>query len=161
MPNGLRRPAILYTCGHNQFQKVDYQAHARASPSWDSCAADWPSQRGEARGYHHGPYEEGWFHWYSRGYTVAGIEMLNGVRGVDLLAARPDVDAGNIGTTGMSGGGSYSWWIPAADERIKAAATHCGTSTLASYIYDRTIDRDCDCQYWTNTICGTKRMWAH
>ena len=154
VPKGLKgkAPAILYTCGHNQNQKGDYQAHGR-------CFAELgfvrllieTIQRGEVKGYHHGPYEEGWFQWYSRGYTAAGIEMLNGIRGIDLLVERPEVDPENIGTTGLSGGGSYSWWIPAGDERVKASASLCGTSTLASYIYDRTVDRDCDCQYWINT----------
>jgi hypothetical protein len=147
-----KAPAILYTCGHNQNQKVVYQAHARRFAELGFvCLLIETIQRGEAKGYHHGPYEEGWFQWYSRGYTPAGIEMFNGIRGIDLLVERPEVDAQKVGTTGMSGGGSYSWWIPAGDERVKAAASQCGTSTLASYIYDRTVDRDCDCQYWINT----------
>ena len=61
---------------------------------------------GEVRGYHHGPYREGWFHWYSRGYTPAGVEMLNGIRGLDLLAQHPEVNPDRLGVTGISGGGA-------------------------------------------------------
>ena len=45
-------------------------------------------QLGEVRGYHHGCYREGWFHWISRGYSSAHIEAINGIRGLDLLAQR-------------------------------------------------------------------------
>jgi cephalosporin-C deacetylase-like acetyl esterase len=154
VPNDLKgkAPAILYTCGHESNQKIVYQAHGRRFAEMGFvCLLIETIESGEVKGYHHGPWEEGWFHWYSRGYTPAGIEMLNGIRGIDLLVERPDVDAKNIGTTGISGGGTYSWWIPAGDERVKAAASHCGTSMLASYIYDRAVDRTCDCQYWINT----------
>ena len=78
-----KAPGILYTCGHNQDQKGDYQAHGRRFAELGFvCLLIETIQRGESKGYHHGPYEEGWFHWYSRGYTVAGIEMYNGIRGL-------------------------------------------------------------------------------
>ncbi len=77
--------------------------------------------------------------------------MLNGIRGLDLLVARPEVDSHNLGVTGMSGGGAYSWWISAADERVKVAGTVCGTATLGAQLYDRAVDRNCDCMWWINT----------
>jgi len=147
-----KAPAILFTCGHEENHKVIYQTHARRLAELGFvCLLIETIQRGEVKGFHGGEGHEGWFHWYSRGYTPGGVEMLNGIRGIDLLVGRPDVDPQRIGVTGMSGGGAYSWWIPAADERVKASATHCGTSTLASHIYDRTVDRHCDCMWWINT----------
>jgi len=74
-----RAPGVLYVCGHSPTQKVHYQAHPRRFAELGFvCLAVDTVQLGEARGYHHGPYYEGWFHWYSRGYTSAGIECLNG-----------------------------------------------------------------------------------
>jgi cephalosporin-C deacetylase-like acetyl esterase len=131
---------------------VHYQAHPRrlAELGFVTLIVD-TIQLGEVRGYHHGPYYEGWFHWYSRGYTPAGIELLNAIRGLDLLAARADVDANRLGVTGISGGGATSWWAAAADERVRAAAPACGTATIGSHIEDLTIDGHCDCMWWINT----------
>jgi len=154
IPNNLtsRVPAVLYVCGHSEKQKVHYQPHPRRFAELGFvCLIVETIQLGEARGYHHGCYYEGWFHWYSRGYTPAGIELLNGIRGLDLLAARPEVDATRLGVTGISGGGATSWWVAAGDARIAAAAPVCGTATLASHLDDLTVDGHCDCMWWINT----------
>ena len=147
-----RFPGVLYVCGHADTQKVHYQAHPRRFAELGfACLIVETVQLGEVRGYHHGCYREGWHHWISRGYSPASIETINGIRGLDLLAQRPDVDAGRLGVTGISGGGAVTWWIAAADQRVKVAAPVCGTSTLASYIADRTIDGHCDCMWLNNT----------
>lgn len=154
IPNNLkgRAPAVLYVCGHAGSQKVHYQGHARRFAELGFvCLLVETVQLGEAPGFHHGCYREGWWHWYSRGYTPAGIELLNGMRGLDLLCARPEVDPARLGVTGTSGGGASTWWIAAGDERIRCAAASCGTSNLASYIGDRTIDGHCDCMWFVNT----------
>lgn len=141
-----KAPGVFYVCGHSATRKVAFQAHPiRFAELGFACLIVETVQLGEVRGYHHGNYREGWYHWYSRGYSPAAIEMWNGIRGLDLLAARPDVDAEKLGVTGVSGGGAASWWIAAGDERVKVAAPACGTSTLASCIDDRTIDGHCDC----------------
>lgn len=154
IPDGLDSPApaVLYVCGHSETQKVQYQAHPRkfAQLGFVSLIVE-TIDLGEVRGDHHGTYRRGWFHWYSRGYTPAGVELLNAIRALDLLQARPEVDGGRLGVTGISGGGACTWWTAAADERIQAAAPVCGTGTLASHIIDRTIDGHCDCMWWTNT----------
>ena len=147
-----RRPGVLYVCGHVQQQKVHYQAHPKrfAELGFPTLVVE-TVQLGETPGYHHGCYREGWFHWYSRGYSPAAIELLNGIRGLDLLASRADVDPTRLGVTGISGGGATTWWIAAADERVKVCSPVCGTATLASHIYDRVIDGHCDCMWWINT----------
>jgi cephalosporin-C deacetylase-like acetyl esterase len=150
--SGARLPGVLYLCGHEKNQKVAYQAHPKrfAELGFPTLIVE-TVQLGEVTGHHHGCYQEGWFHWYSRGYSPAAIELFNGIRGLDLLAARPDVDGERLGVTGISGGSATTWWIAAADERIKACAPVCGTATLAAHIYDRVIDGHCDCMWWTNT----------
>jgi len=108
-------------------------------------------QWGEVYGDHWGCYSRGWFNWYSRGYTPAGVEVWNGIRGLDLLSQMNEVDSSKLGVTGISGGGALTWYIAAIDERIKAAATVCGNSTLEAQICTRTIDGHCDCMMPVNT----------
>lgn len=145
-------PAILYLCGHSEKQKVAFQAHPRRFVELGFvCLLMETIQLGEGKGYHHGTYREGWWHWISRGYTPAGVELYNALRAIDYLCQRPEVDPGRIGVTGISGGGASTWYLAAADERIGAAAPVCGTTTLASHIQDRVIDSHCDCMWWVNT----------
>ncbi len=148
---GGKFPAVLYVCGHADTQKVHYQEHPRRFAELGfACLVVETVQLGEVRGHHHGCYREGWWHWYSRGYTPGGVELLNGIRGLDLLAQRAEVDPERLGVTGISGGGAVSWYVGAADERVKVCAPVCGTATLASHIADRTIDGHCDCMWWNN-----------
>lgn len=155
IPDGITQPvpAILYVCGHARTQKVRYQAHARRFAELGFvCLIIETIQWGEVRGDHWGCYARGWFHWYSRGYTPGGVEAWNGMRGLDLLCNRPEVDADRLGVTGISGGGTQTWYVAAADPRIKAAATVCGTSTVKSQVFQRTLDGHCDCMMPINTF---------
>jgi cephalosporin-C deacetylase-like acetyl esterase len=154
IPEGIKgpAPAVLYVCGHSPTQKVHYQAHPRKFAQLGFvCLIIETIQWGEVRGEHWGCYARGWFHWYSRGYNPGGVELWNAIRGLDLLCERPEVDASKLGVTGISGGGAQSWFIAAADPRIKAVAPVCGTSTVNSHIHQRIIDGHCDCMMPTNT----------
>lgn len=154
IPDHLEKPAaaILYVCGHSASQKVHYQPYpAKFASLGFVCLIIETIQWGEVRGDHWGCYDRGWFNWYSRGYNPAGVELWNAIRGIDLLASRPEVDPERLGVTGISGGGSQSWYIAAADPRIKAAAPVCGASTLKAQIGQRTVDGHCDCMMPTNT----------
>jgi hypothetical protein len=147
-----RAAAILYVCGHDRTQKVHYQAQpAKFAQLGFVCLIIETIQWGEVHGEHWGCYANGWFNWYSRGYTPAGVEVWNAIRGLDLLSERPEVDKEKLGVTGISGGGAQSWFIAAADPRIKAAAPVCGASTIEAQISTRTIDGHCDCMMPINT----------
>jgi dienelactone hydrolase len=139
-------PLVLYLCGHAPGQKAHYQAHPRklAQLGFASLIFD-TVQFGEVAGHHWGPYNQGWFHWYSRGYNPAAVELWNAIRALDYLAERKEIDMENVGVTGISGGGSQTWYLAAADSRIKAAAPVCGAGTLDSQVGDRRIDGHCDC----------------
>ncbi|HBL75313.1 MAG: hypothetical protein A2W90_20570 [Bacteroidetes bacterium GWF2_42_66] len=139
-------PAILYVCGHSRTQKEYYQGYPQKFAQLGFvCLIIETIQFGEVLGEHHGCYANGWFNWYSRGYNPGGVELWNGIRAVDLLTERPEVDKENIGVTGGSGGGAQSWYLPAVDPRIKAAAPVCGASTLKAQVATRSIDWHCDC----------------
>ena len=109
-------------------------------------------QLGEIAGIHHGTYREGRWWWHSRGYTPAGVECWNGIRGIDYLAGRPDVDPRRIAVTGISGGGAATFWIAAADERVAAAVPVSGMADLESYVSNRVINGHCDCMFLYNTF---------
>ena len=51
--------------------------------------------------------------------------IWDGIRAVDYLLTRKEVDPARIGITGRSGGGTQSAYIAAMDERIYAAAPEC------------------------------------
>ena len=144
-------PGVLYVCGHAQKQKEHYQAHPRKFAQIGmACLLVETIQLGEIEGHHHGTCHRGWFNWFSQGYTPAGVELWNGVRGLDLLASLPEVDGTRLGVTGISGGGAVSWWVAAADERVKVVAPVCGTATFASHVRERTVDGHCDCMFPVN-----------
>ncbi len=146
------RPAIIYLCGHSRTQKVHYQEHPRKFAQLGFvCLIVETIQYGEVFGEHWGCYANGWFHWYSKGYTPAGVEVWNAIRGLDLLEKRLEVDPENIGVTGISGGGAIAWFMAAVEPRIKAVAPVCGASTLEAQITTRTIDGHCDCMMYINT----------
>lgn len=154
IPDNIQAPtaAILYLCGHAHSQKVHYQAHPQKFAQLGFvCLIPETIQYGEVRGEHWGCYANGWFNWYSKGYTPAGVEVWNAIRGLDLLASLPEVDTGKIGATGISGGGAISWFLAAVDPRVKATAPVCGVSTIDAQITTRTIDGHCDCMMSINT----------
>ena len=68
------------------------------------------------------------------GYTPAGVECWNAMRALDYLETRPEVDAKRIGVTGRSGGGAYSWWIAATDDRIACAVPVAGIADLQAHL---------------------------
>jgi hypothetical protein len=89
--------------------------------------------------------------WNCRGYTPAGVEAWNCVRALDYLETRKEVDANRIGVTGRSGGGAYSWWIAAIDERIKVAVPVAGITDLQNHVVDGCVEGHCDCMFIVNT----------
>jgi cephalosporin-C deacetylase-like acetyl esterase len=166
-------PAILYVCGHSykgrDGNKSAYQDHGLwfANNGYVCLTVD-SLQLGEIPGIHHGTYgtpyrhfdtyglkgkdvvENRWW-WQALGYTPAGVECWNGIRGIDYLCGRPDVDPERIGVTGISGGGASTVWIAAADERVKVAVPVSGMSDLESYVSHKVINGHCDCMFLVNT----------
>jgi cephalosporin-C deacetylase-like acetyl esterase len=59
------------------------------------------------------------------GRNTARFEIWDGMRGIDYLQSRPEVDQKRIGCTGNSGGGTQTSYLMALDERIGAAAPSC------------------------------------
>jgi len=153
-------PAILYVCGHSEVKKngvsfgnkTAYQHHGEwFARNGYVCLVIDTLQLGEIEGIHHGTYREGMWWWHSRGYTPAGVEAWNGIRALDYLTSRPEVDANRIGMTGRSGGGAYTWWVAALDDRVKVACPVAGITDLQNHVVDGCIEGHCDCMFMVNT----------
>ena len=162
IPKGLAKPAptILYLTGHGPVisngvsygNKVTYQHHgAWFARNGYVCMTLDTLQLGEILGLHHGTHRESLWWWNSRGYTPAGVEAWNSIRALDYLETRKEVDAKRFGATGRSGGGAYSWWIAALDDRIKAAAPVAGITDLHNHVVDGVVEGHCDCMFIVNT----------
>ncbi len=152
-------PAVLYVCGHARVEsqgrllgnKTGYQHHgvwfARHGVA---CLIIDTVQLGELHGEHHGTYKLGRWDWVSRGYTPAGVEAWNAIRGLDLLEAWPGIDGKRLGITGRSGGGAYSWYAAALDDRIRVAVPVAGITDLQNHVVDDCVEGHCDCMYMVN-----------
>jgi dienelactone hydrolase len=157
MKAGERLPAVLYVCGHSgrgrNGNKVAFQSHGiwLARHGYVCLMVD-TLQLGEIAAFHHGTYNLNRWWWHSRGYTPAGVEAWNGVRGIDYLVSRSDVDPERIAVTGISGGGAATFWVAAADERVKVAIPVSGMADLESYVPNRVINGHCDCMFLYNTF---------
>jgi hypothetical protein len=56
------------------------------------------------------------------GQSVARYFLWDGIRGIDYLVSRKEVDANRLGVHGLSGGGTQTAYISALDERVKVSA---------------------------------------
>jgi dienelactone hydrolase len=177
-PAGAKRkqyPAIVYVCGHSgkgrDGNKTAFQDHGFwfANNGYVCIALD-TLQLGEIPGVHHGTYGRPWGHlkawgvddaekmknhnrfwWHSIGYSPAAVECWNGIRAIDYLCTLPYVDADKIGVTGISGGGAATFWIAAADDRVKVAVPVSGMADLEFYVKEKGVNGHCDCMFLYNT----------
>ena len=63
------------------------------------------------------------------GLQTAHYRVWDGVRALDYLESRPEIDKKRLGCTGNSGGGTLTSFLMAVDDRISAAAASCYLTT--------------------------------
>ena len=132
--------------------KTQYQHHgAWFARNGYVCLTIDTIQLGEIEGIHHGTYREGMWWWNNRGYTPAGVEAWNCVRSLDYLQSRRKSMDSGLASPGRSGGGAYSWWIAAIDDRIQAAVPVAGITSLKNHVVDGCVEGHCDCMFMVNT----------
>ncbi len=145
-------PAILAPIGHTANGKAamryqyTYQNLARKGYvvlTWD------PFGQGERIQYLQPGTNHTRFHAISMEHTMAGRPMIlfgdslamylawDGIRGLDYLLTRPEVDSQRIGCTGQSGGGTMTMFLGALEPRIHAAVAIEGNfANVAGPFYD-------------------------
>lgn len=159
---GAKLPTVLYVCGHSgrgrDGNKAAFQHHGMwfATHGYVCLIID-TLQLGEIAAVHHGTYRYNRWWWQARGYTPAGVECWNGMRALDYLQSRPEVDPDRIAVTGISGGGAATFWIAAADDRVKVAAPVSGMGDLEDYVGEKVVNGHCDCMFLINTF---QRPWT-
>ena len=136
-------PGILLPCGHSDNGKA-FEGYQRACIllakngmavlCYDPIGQGERNQRLDERGK---PAIRG-----TTEHTMAGIGALligrqlasyriwDGLRALDYLASRPEIDPTRLGCTGNSGGGTMTAYLMALDDRIAVAAPSCFITSL-------------------------------
>ena len=133
-------PGILFPLGH--------EAGAKANSIWQQIlvslakkgfvALAWdPIGQGERVQLYDEDFKDSKVFRSTTEHTVLGVQCLlvgdslarytvwDGLRALDYLLSRPEVDANRIGCTGNSGGGTHTAYLAALDDRIHVAAPSC------------------------------------
>ena len=151
-------PAILVAAGHSQNGKIHYADLCQRLVqrgylviSWDPIGQGERSQFWDAK-THRSRYNLICAEHavignlaYLAGANLARWEVWDGVRAVDYLLTRHDVDANRINLTGTSGGGFQTALLGALDERIKVIIPSCYITALPMRVENRIfVDPDSD-----------------
>ncbi len=161
-------PGVLVPCGHTENGKAwdEYQSMGALLALNGMVALVYdPVDQGERMQIVN---KDGIYpFWGTRGHTMAGIgcillarntatyEIWDGMRAIDYLQSRPEVDPERIGCTGNSGGGTQTSMLMALDPRIKAAAPSCWIETKARQLQGPTGDAE------QNIYAGLKNGLEH
>src|SRR6202023_1256808 len=142
-----KHPAVLLPAGHaangkNNYQELSQRLAKRGYVvlAWDPVGQGersqfWDAKAGKSR-YNLICAEHAVLGnlAYLAGANLARWEIWDGIRAVDYLLTRPDVDGERISITGTSGGGTQTALIAALDPRINIAVPSCYISALAMRI---------------------------
>lgn len=91
------------------------------------------------------------------GSSQAAIRIWDGMRALDYLEGRPDVDRTRLGVLGISGGGTLSSNINAFDGRIRAGAPAAFLSTMRD-VYDNCGPQDAEQQFFGQLRIGLNHL---
>ncbi|HEV8254308.1 MAG TPA: acetylxylan esterase, partial [Vicinamibacteria bacterium] len=153
-PSG-RKPAVLVACGHapdgkafKNYQEISGQLARRGYVvlCWDPVGQGersqfWDAARGRSR-YNLVCGEHAVLGNLAciAGTSLNRYMVWDGMRAVDYLLTRPDVDGARISITGTSGGGFQSAYIGALDQRIGAVAPSCFITALPARMANRIFE---------------------
>ncbi|MBN9119599.1 MAG: prolyl oligopeptidase family serine peptidase [Planctomycetes bacterium] len=146
LPKGAKgpRPGVVGSCGHSHNGKAEpaYQSFAQglARMGYVVLIFD-PIGQGERLQYAH--VEKGRRPGVGVGeHLLAGNQQFlvgeffgswrawDGIRALDYLLSRPEVDPKHVGITGNSGGGTMTTWLCGVEERWTMAAPGCFVTTM-------------------------------
>lgn len=135
-------PGVVGTCGHTSNGKCGYQEYAQglARMGYVVLVYD-PIGQGERLQYPDenlkseigvGVRE----HLYAGnqqflvGESIASWRAWDGIRALDYLLTREEVDPKHVGVTGNSGGGTMTTWLAGVEQRWTMAAPSCFVTTF-------------------------------
>jgi pimeloyl-ACP methyl ester carboxylesterase len=156
--HSIKHPAVLVPAGHATNGKIHYQVLSQRLASRGYVVIAWdPIGQGERSQFLEVKSEKTRYNMvcaehavmgnlaYLAGANLARWEIWDGMRAVDYLLTRPDVDAERISITGTSGGGTQTTLIAALDPRIKVAVPSCYITSMPMRMGNRIFfDPDSD-----------------
>ena len=152
-------PGVLVACGHSSLGK-SYEPYQRigallAVNGIVALVYD-PMGQGERRSFFVDSENAGLQHKLVNvnsmlvGRTAVGYQAWDGIRSVDYLLSRSEVDrTRSIGMTGNSGGGGQTMYLMALDDRIGPAAPSCHITTLERNFELGSAGDGCQSAPWT------------
>jgi cephalosporin-C deacetylase-like acetyl esterase len=133
-------PAILFPLGHEAGAKSheawQYVLGSFATKGFVALAWD-PAGQGERVQFFDPDIRASRLTASTREHSMLGVQTLvlgesfarytiwDGIRALDYLVSRPEVDPERVGVTGNSGGGTHTAYLAAIDDRLKVAAPSC------------------------------------
>ena len=153
-----KHPAVLVACGHSPIAKIHYQQLCQRLVKRGYLVICWdPVGQGERSQFWDATNNESRYNMvcgehavlgnlaYLAGANLARWQIWDGIRAVDYLLTRSDVDPNRLSITGTSGGGLQATYIGALDERIKVVMPSCYISAQPMRAYNRIFaDPDSD-----------------
>ena len=153
-----KHPAVLVPAGHAADGKFHYQALSQRLAGRGYVVISWdPVGQGERSQFWDSKAQKSRYNLicaehavmgnlaYLAGANLARWEVWDGIRAVDYLLTRPDVDGERISITGTSGGGTQTALIAVLDPRIKVAVPSCYITALPMRMANRIfVDPDSD-----------------
>lgn len=133
-------PAILFPLGHEEGAKshfawqhvlISFARRGYVALAWDTIG------QGERVQLWDADFKESKVIRSTTEHTIIGLQNLlvgdalarytiwDGIRALDYLLSRPEVDKNRVGLTGNSGGGTHTAYIGALEDRIQVAAPSC------------------------------------
>ena len=147
MPNSIegKIPGVLGVCGHSDNGKLEeaYQSFCLGLVSKGFAVLIYdPIHQGERHQFDNVVNGEKVSASCTQVHNMIGKELRlcgdffgawrvwDGIRGIDYLCSRPEVDTSRLGVTGNSGGGTTSTYISALDDRLTMMAPGCYITTF-------------------------------
>jgi len=149
------RPAVLLPCGHSPVGKAHpgYQEIALRLVRRGYVVLSWdPVGQGERSQFWDAAQGRSRYNLVCGEHAVLGNlavlagasllrwEIWDGMRAVDYLVTRPEVDRSRIAITGNSGGGLQSAWLGALDPRIAVVIPSCYVTSLPMRMANRIFE---------------------
>jgi dienelactone hydrolase len=154
-PAGTKRPAVLVACGHSpdgksfrNYQQISGELARRGYVvlSWDPVGQGersqfWDVARGRSR-YNLVCGEHAVLGNLAclAGSSLVRYMVWDGIRALDYLLTREEVDPARVAVTGTSGGGFQSLYLGALDERIGVVAPSCFVTSLPMRMANRIFE---------------------
>jgi dienelactone hydrolase len=150
-----RKPAVLLACGHSpdgkafrNYQEIGSELARRGYVvlCWDPVGQGersqyWDAARGRSR-YNLVCGEHAVLGNLASlaGTSLNRYQIWDGMRALDYLLTRPEVDGSRISVTGTSGGGQQAAYLGALDERIGTVAPSCFVTALPMRMANRIFE---------------------